>query len=174
MRIPGYWFEKKGVDIAIGTPPRPGEKVLYSLHGGAFTKHSAHPGNIISVLRHGLLKHTRSVERLFNIEYRLASRDTVGVSVNPLPAQLLDAVAGYEYLVRTVGFAPEQIILLGDSAGASLALGLVRYVLERSAAGDTDLPGVPAGLVLCSPWVDMAQRAYDPVSSAIEIGRAHV
>lgn len=165
--VPGYWFEKEGVDIAIGAPPRPGEKVIYSLHGGAFTKHSAHPDNIISVLRHGLFKHTQSVERLFNLEYRLASRDTSGASVNPLPAQLLDAVAGYDYLVHTVGFSPEQIIFLGDSAGASLALGLVRYVLERSAAGDTDLPGVPAGLVLCSPWADMAQRTYDPGSSAI-------
>ena len=34
-RIAGYWIGKQGVDIAAGAPPRKGEKILYSMHGGA-------------------------------------------------------------------------------------------------------------------------------------------
>jgi acetyl esterase/lipase len=165
-RIPGYWFEKKGLNIPVDTPPRPGEKIIYSFHGGAFTKHSAHPDDIISNLRHGVLEHTRTIERLFNLEFRTAHKSS-GASVNPFPAQLIDAIAGYSYLVNDIGFAPEDIVLLGDSAGGNLALMLVRYLLERRAAGDTGMPGVPSAVVLCSPWTDVAKRAYRPESSAI-------
>ena len=165
-RIPGYWFEKKGLDIPTSAPPRPGEKIIYSFHGGAFIKHSAHPDDLIASLRHGVLEHTQLIERLFNLEFRTA-RKVDGKSINPFPAQLLDAIAGYNYLVNDVGFAPEDIVLLGDSAGGNLALMLTRYLVERRAAGDTDLPGIPSAIVLCSPWVDVAERTYGPESSAL-------
>ena len=46
-------------------------------------------------------------------------------------AALIDALAGYNYLVNTVGFHPTRIILEGDSAGGNLALALTRYLLEH-------------------------------------------
>ena len=128
-RILGYWFEKKGLDISASAPPKAGEKVIYSLHGGAYTKMSAHPDNLVSALRHGLMEHTQTIHRLFNLEYRLATR-VGGKPVYPFPTQLIDAVAGYNYLVKDLGFAPENIIVIGDSAGGNLSVELVRYLLE--------------------------------------------
>ncbi|KIP05953.1 hypothetical protein PHLGIDRAFT_36168 [Phlebiopsis gigantea 11061_1 CR5-6] len=165
-RVPGYWFEKKGLDILPGAPPRAGEKVIYSLHGGAYTKMSAHPSNLVSILRHGLMEHTHSIQRLFNIEYRLATRVS-NKPVYPFPTQLIDAVAGYNYLVKDVGFAPENIIVTGDSAGGNLAIVLIRYLLERKAAGDINIPDIPSALLLFSPWVDLEVRQHNPNSSAI-------
>jgi hypothetical protein len=46
-RIPGYWYDKPGADIPIGQKPMPGEKVIYSLHGGGYTQLSAHPNDSI-------------------------------------------------------------------------------------------------------------------------------
>ncbi|KIP05956.1 hypothetical protein PHLGIDRAFT_479688 [Phlebiopsis gigantea 11061_1 CR5-6] len=165
-RIPGYWFEQKGLDIPVGAPPRAGEKIIYSLHGGAYTKMSAHPDDMSSTIRHGLLEHTHSIQRLFNIEYRLATRVS-GKPVHPFPTALIDAVAGYNYLVRDVGFAPENIIVIGDSAGGNLSVALVRYLVERKAAGDPDIPDVPSAMLLLSPWVDLEVREHAPSSSAL-------
>lgn len=152
-RIPGYWFEKKGHDRAIGEAPRQGEKVLYALHGGAYASLSAHPTDPTSSIPLGVLRHVPSVLRSFTLEYRLSSQTS-----NPFPAALLDAVAGYSYLVNDVGFSPRDIILEGDSAGGNLALALARYLVENQNCefpAGVSLPAPPGLLVLSSPWCDM-------------------
>lgn len=151
VRIPGYWLEKRGVDRLASSPPKKGEKVLYALHGGGFVSHSAHPDDDISNIPRGLLQHT-SIERAFTLEYRLSRGPPETVPTNPFPAALLDAIAGYNYLVSEVCFAPEDIILEGDSAGGNLALALARYLVENGANGDVTLPRPPGALILCSPW----------------------
>ena len=90
-----------------------------------------------------------------------------GKPVYPFPTQLIDAVAGYNYLVKDVGFAPENIIVIGDSAGGNLSVALVRYLLERKAAGDADIPDVPSAMLLLSPWVDLEVREHAPSSSTV-------
>ena len=60
-----------------------------------------------------------------------------------------------------------QIVIMGDSAGGGLALSLVMSL--RDLASD-----LPAGLVMMSPWVDLAMRGEsyvdradrDPIESA--------
>lgn len=163
-RVVGYWIEKKGVDIPINAPPRPDEKVILSFHGGIYVKFSAHPSDLISIARHELLKHTRSVTRILNVEYRL-SRRHARAPQHPFPAALLDAVAAYSYLVHTVGFAPHNIVLMGDSAGGNLALALTRYLRDRTTAGDTDLPALPAATLLLSPWVELPVAPAGPHAS---------
>ena len=150
IRIPGYWQEKKGVDRLIGAPPRRGEKVIYHLHGGGYVAHSAHPSDITAHIPRGIMEHT-PIERSFSIEYRVTREP----GINPFPAALLDAIAGYHYLIQDVGFASEDIVLEGDSAGANLALALVRYLVEDAGNGSVKLPGIPGALILCSPWVDL-------------------
>lgn len=152
IRIPGYWLEKRGINRLVGSPPKRDEKVLYALHGGGFVSHSAHPGDAVSNISRGLLQHT-SIERAFSLEYRLSKGPPETVPTNPFPAALLDAIAGYNYLVSEVCFAPEDIILEGDSAGGNLALALTRYLVENADNGDVKLPHPPGGLILCSPWV---------------------
>ncbi|KAI0293361.1 Alpha/Beta hydrolase protein [Multifurca ochricompacta] len=162
--IPGYWIDKENTSTGIGAPPGPGEKVIYSLHGGAYIRVSASPHDIAANIGRGLLEHCTDVHRVFAIEYRL-SKHLPDEPRHPFPAALLDALAGYVYLTDTVGFAPENIIIEGDSAGGNLALALVRYLVENAGL-IKGLPVPPEALLLLSPWVDPSDIAVPPGSRA--------
>src|SRR5579862_317064 len=73
-------------------------------------------------------------------DYRLAPEA-------PFPAALDDARCAYRWLLDGAG-APGKVAVSGDSAGGGLALALL--------AGQVAGPGAPAGLVLWSPWADLA------------------
>ncbi|KAI0296504.1 alpha/beta-hydrolase [Multifurca ochricompacta] len=163
--IPGYWFDKQGVDTPIGAPPRPGEKVIYSLHGGGYTRYSASPKDLIARILHGLLENCTDVQRIFAAEYRLSRAAPEDTPAHAFPAALLDALAGYTYLVETVGFAPQDIVIEGDSAGGNLALALTRYLVEN-AGSVAGLPAPPGALLLLSPWVDLTIKSPEPGSRA--------
>ena len=164
MSIPGYWFDKDGVDTPIGARPRSSEKVIYALHGGAYILASASPGNGHDIIIHGLMRHCAGVERVFAVEYRLSRAAPEDTPAHPFPAALLDALAGYTYLIDSVGFAPQDIIIEGDSAGGNLALALTRYLVEN--AGLAGLPAPPGALILLSPWVDLFSKVARPGSRA--------
>ncbi|CAI2179380.1 18472_t:CDS:2 [Funneliformis geosporum] len=117
------------------------EKIVIFLHGGGYCC-----GNIDSS-REILCEISKlSGARILAIEYRLAPQQ-------PFPAALCDALAAYLYLknppndARFKPYKPEQIVLLGSSAGGglSLSLGLALRDLGLS---------LPAGIALWSPWVD--------------------
>lgn len=164
ISVPGYWMDQEGSDTPVGTPPRDGEKVLFHLHGGGYARLSAHPNDGPSNIPRGILKHANSVQRSFNLEYRL-TKGPPSSPTNPFPAALLDAIAGYNYLVNEIGFAPENIIVEGDSAGGNLALALVRYLVEYQGRIDPSLPRPPSALLLFSPWCDLGIRGHDQDSS---------
>lgn len=78
------------------------------------------------------------------------------------PGSIVQGLAGWFYLTRTLGYHPSQIIVGGDSYGAEVAISLTRYLL-------TDFPGYegydieahgartgerPGALLLLSPYVD--------------------
>ncbi|KAF5354962.1 hypothetical protein D9756_005368 [Leucocoprinus leucothites] len=154
VRIPGYWMNKKGMDVEVDAAPKPGEKVILALHGGAYIRLSAHPSDVTAEIARGLLNTVDSVKRILSVEYRLCSHKPFQVA-NPFPAALLDALAGYIYLVNEVGFAPSDIIVEGDSAGGNLAHALTRYLVEYK--GTPGLPAAPGALLLLSPWVDLGE-----------------
>ncbi|KAF7796925.1 hypothetical protein EIP86_008110 [Pleurotus ostreatoroseus] len=160
VRIPGYWHHKAGDDRAPGTSARPGEKVLLALHGGAYIQHSAHPADHIANITTGILGATPSLSRALSVEYRLTQLPPL-MPTNPFPAALLDAIAGYNYLVDELGFDPADIVVHGDSAGANLALALVRYLVEYRASPGANLPAPPGALLLCSPWADLSIFGHD-------------
>ncbi|KAF8897030.1 Alpha/Beta hydrolase protein [Gymnopilus junonius] len=165
IRVPGYWIHKTGTSIKVASGPQPGEKVIYQFHGGGYTRLSAHPNDVTSQIVKGYLKHLDIVSRVFSLEYRLASTKPFQVA-HPFPTQLLDALAGYNYLVNVVGFAPENIIISGDSAGGNLAHALTRYLTEYQESAEVNLPAPPGALILLSPWVDLGTTANTPNSSA--------
>jgi len=101
---------------------------------------------------------------VFAVEYRL-SKHSPDEPAHPFPAALLDALAGYVYLTVTIGLAPDDIIIAGDSAGGNLALALVRYLVENAGliAG---LPAPPMALLLLSPWADPGDTSVPPGSRA--------
>jgi acetyl esterase/lipase len=162
--IPGYWMDKADTNTDIGAPPRPGEKVVYTLHGGAYIRLSASPYDMAANIGRALLEHCTNVRRVFALEYRLSKHEP-DVPVHPFPAALLDALAGYVYLTEVVGFAPENIVIVGDSAGGNLALALVRYLVENVGVVP-GLPTPPEALLLLSPWVDPNDIAVPPGSRA--------
>ena len=150
--IPAYWLEKNGIDLPTNARPLEGEKVLFVLHGGAYAMQSAHPNALAAMIPRSILKFSApSVRRAFMLEYR-NSKSPASPPENPFPAALLDAIAGYNYLVNAVGFAPENIIVEGDSAGGNLGLALVRYLIDNK--GVDGIPGTPGALLLLSPWTD--------------------
>ncbi|KAM0805746.1 Alpha/Beta hydrolase protein [Usnea florida] len=115
--------------------------VLY-FHGGAFVMgegRTAQSGFAANTLI------TNLNATVLSISYRLSS--------NPhceFPAALQDAVSAYSYLL-SLAIPPSQIVIAGDSAGANLAVGLLRYIAEYHPA---NLPP-PRAALLGSPWLDL-------------------
>ncbi|KZV84715.1 alpha/beta-hydrolase [Exidia glandulosa HHB12029] len=141
-RISGYWLGQRDAKGRFGQPAAPGERVLYSLHGTIF-------------LIGGFLA------RAVNLEYRLSSAAPYAAA-NPFPTALLDALAGYRYLVHGLGFSPKNIIIEGDSAGAHLGMTLIMYLIKSHFQ---DLPP-PGGLLMLSPTLDWGNtHDLDPLSS---------
>lgn len=68
------------------------------------------------------------------------------------PGPLLDALAAYLYLFHNLHFLPENIILIGDSAGGHLSLMLTRYLHFLGLE-------LPRTMALCSPWCDFTSNS---------------
>jgi acetyl esterase/lipase len=127
--------------------------VVY-LHGGGYATGSAETFRSLST---HLARATRS--RVLAVDYRLAPE-------HPYPAALEDAIASYRF-VRSAGFAPDQVALVGDSSGGGLALGTLVALRDRG----EPLPG--CAVCLC-PFTDLtlsgasleANADTDPMVSA--------
>jgi len=74
---------------------------------------------------------------IFNREKRFISMHSVEFRLlpdYPFPAQLQDAVSVYINLLRR-GIPGHQIVLMGDSSGANIALSLARWVRDAIREG---------------------------------------
>lgn len=130
------------------------DAVLFYLHGGAyvFCSPSTHRQLVAA------LSEAAGIAA-FALDYRLAPE-------SPFPAAVEDAVNGYRWLLSQ-GFAPERIVIAGDSAGGGLTMATL------VAARDAGL-AMPAAAVLISPWADLTitaesyqtRVAEDPTLSA--------
>lgn len=88
------------------------------------------------------------------MEYTLAPRDVDATATRSFPLQILEALSAYHHLVVTLNIPAHRIVLIGDSAGAHLALALQRYLLESGCMSS------PRALLLLSPWCDLAVYVY--------------
>ncbi len=124
--VPVVTIDVEGVDN--------GAVILY-FHGGAYAIGTA----ASSVgLASNLGRHAGA--RVISVDYRLAPE-------HPYPAALEDATAAYRALVDG-DYAPSQIAIAGESAGAGLAVATLVAVVRAG------LP-LPAAAVLMSPWADL-------------------
>ena len=124
------------------------KKVILHLHGGGFVLSDARDMNC-KFCADTLTKATGAMA-LF-VEYQLSSHPGCR-----FPATLPDALSAYQHLLN-MGLPPSRIILSGDSAGANLAIALVRYAAENP-----DIVPTPSATLLSSPWVDMSDKRQDP------------
>ncbi|GJF00509.1 alpha/beta hydrolase [Phanerochaete sordida] len=146
-RVIGYMQYRKGDERRADEKARPGEKVMYYLHGGGyFMGDSSGPS---AWFCSKWLEESPAFGRTFQLDYRLATADPLP-RTNNFPAALLDAVAGYHHLVNVLGFAPRDVLFAGESVGAHLHVNLVRYLAQQRFAA---LP-LPGSLVLLSPVAD--------------------
>lgn len=155
VRTRCFWFmHKDGL-----RPPHRGEKkkrdrpVFLYFHGGAgvtFGAGDPFMGQCLAVN----LAHTTGID-VFSVDYLLSP-------TSRWPGHIVQALAGWFYLTRDLGYDPSQIIIGGDSFGGALTLQLTRYLLtdfpsyegydvEASAARKGEKPGA---LLLLSPYCD--------------------
>ena len=112
-----------------------GRSLLY-LHGGGFVI-----GSPLTHLDLTACIALRSEARVWSLDYRLAPE-------RPFPAAPQDVFAAYRALLDQ-GVDPSQVVVAGDSAGGTLALGLLVQLQQHG------LP-LPAGGVLISPAPDLS------------------
>jgi acetyl esterase/lipase len=135
--VPAEWFRGEGSDES---------RVLLYLHGGGYSIGS------IDVHREPVSRLCLAAGLLALVpEYRLAPE-------HPFPSQLEDAVACYRWLLET-GFAPNRIMIAGESAGGGLTLSTL------VALRDARVP-LPAAAVCVSPWVDLEMRGETMTTNA--------
>ena len=111
------------------------DRVLLYLHGGGYVIGSINTHREL-VARIAQAAGVRGLA----LDYRLAPE-------HPFPAAVEDATSAYAWLLEQ-GYAPERIVIAGDSAGGGLTLATLVNARERS------LP-MPAAAVCLSPWVDL-------------------
>ena len=136
----GYSFLRvslKNFEVEIVTPPKIlSGMVVLQLHGGGYI------GKLKNAYRSFAKNYSdmRGGIRVFSADYRVAPQ-------NPYPAALQEAYQSYCFLLN-LGYAGNQVILAGDSAGGGLCLALCAYLREKGKP-------MPAAAVLMSPWTDL-------------------
>ncbi|WP_405485200.1 alpha/beta hydrolase [Nocardia sp. NBC_00511] len=118
----------------VGGPARPGQRVLYYLHGSGYIGCSpaTHRGLVTQLT-------SRTGRPAFVLRYRRGPE-------HRFPAAHQDAVDGFLWLLGQ-GFDPADIVVAGDSAGGHLTVALCGELRRRGIAQ-------PAGAVLMSPLID--------------------
>lgn len=140
--VPAEWIRPAGAR---------NDKAMLYLHGGGYCMGSCdtHRPLVSRLAKAG------DIDTL-SIAYRLAPE-------HPFPAAFDDATAAYDGLLND-GYAPDDIVVAGDSAGGALAVALCISLR------DNDMP-LPAAVVCISPWIDLkgtgesirTRLRFDPV-----------
>lgn len=121
-----FWFEN--------IEQKETKQLIIYLHGGAFTL-----GGIVShspLVTH--LANEFNVPLLF-VEYSLAPE-------KPFPTAINEVVKVYQSILQT--YPKSEIIFIGDSAGAGLAISVISKMNELEIK-------IPHSLVMISPWTDL-------------------
>lgn len=145
VRKPIYWTEvhRDGVRgiYAVMDATRKPDIMLYYCHGGGFSMGSTYFYLEFLLVWLTLLKQAGYANpALFALDYTLVPEATY-------PTQVQEALAGYKYVLSTVD-SPSQVVVSGDSAGATLILSLMLCVSGYSSLKN-QMPGLA---IIISPW----------------------
>ncbi|MBO5262277.1 MAG: alpha/beta hydrolase fold domain-containing protein [Clostridia bacterium] len=116
--------------------------ILY-LHGGGYTC-----GDLDYAKGFATMLCAKCGIKVLCVAYRLAPEHV-------FPAAIDDSMEAYGYLLSH-GYAPESIILCGESAGGGLCYSLCLKLREKGRV-------MPAGIIAISPWTDMtaSSKSYE-------------
>lgn len=134
--------------------PRKGEPrgCVFYVHGGSFIAERS-PRITALVARFA----AAAGARVFAPNYRLAPE-------HPCPCAVEDVVAAYRWFKET---SPEEpVVALAESAGAAVLLAALQRLRDE---GD-ELPG---GIVLLSPWVDLALQSWSVITASLAASTPH-
>ena len=134
---PSEWFAPKS------TEPR--GHVFY-VHGGSFVAERS-PRITQLVARFA----ATAEARVFAPSYRLAPE-------HPCPAAVEDIVAAWAWFRET--YPDEPVVALAESAGAAVMLSALQQANARGL-------GLPAGVVLLSPWVDLSLQSWSVTAASL-------
>ncbi|KAG8680719.1 hypothetical protein FRC11_002093, partial [Ceratobasidium sp. 423] len=113
QRIPTYGFGKWGVSSSVPL-----------VNDGGFIAGTADPGDLTANIPRGFAQYgDLVVVRILSVDYRISASHPYAVAA-PFPTAIIDALSGYVYLARRLGFKLQNVIICGDSADGNLALGL--------------------------------------------------
>lgn len=123
------------------------DRVIFLIHGGSFRV------GLVDMYRKLAEKLSRMLDGadVVSVDYRLFPEYT-------FPCQLEDTVRVYKTLLAK-GIRPENIVFLGDSAGATLCLTVSLYLR------DNDIP-LPGKIICFSLWGDMTSSGKSRVKNA--------
>ena len=127
-----------GFEACFVTPVEANEadgRVILYLHGGGYVA-----GNLQYASGFASILAAETNLRVLSAAYRLAPE-------NPFPAAVDDACAAYQHLLDQ-GFRPQDISLVGESAGGGLVFSLCLMLKQKG----IPLPGAVVGI---SPWTDL-------------------
>ncbi len=124
--VPAEWLEPESA---------PKNKLIFYVHVGGYVSGSCNDHrNIVSKVA------AAAGVKLLLYEYRLAPEF-------PYPYAINDSVAVYREVLER-GYQPENIIIMGESAGGGLALALLLALKQKK------IP-LPKAAVVISPWTDL-------------------
>ncbi|PFH61025.1 hypothetical protein XA68_18390 [Ophiocordyceps unilateralis] len=171
VECPVHWYEhvhREGDTAVEGLwvrhdPNRSPDLVIYYIHGGGFSMGSSYFYlEFLMAWVHLLLDAGFENPAVFAPNYTL-------VPEAGYPTQLFDVVCGYDHVLQVAGDA-SRVCVAGDSAGSTLALGLLLKIgaqaQESCGLGirmdASPVRPVPLMAALISPWVKLKSDAHYP------------
>mmetsp|Transcript_22857 Transcript_22857/g.74610 ORF Transcript_22857/g.74610 Transcript_22857/m.74610 type:complete len:413 (-) Transcript_22857:79-1317(-) len=120
------------------------ERFIFYVHGPTASPSSSAHRDLVS--RIALDAHAAVVL----VDYRRTPENTREESQE-------DINKAFRWFIEQPGVCPANLLVACDGLGASLAINLLCEIRDERTRGGADL--LPAGLVLISPWVDLAESS---------------
>lgn len=140
--VPSAWFSPESLNLINTTPAR---TILY-VHGGSYCLDRTKLHNKLAA---NLAEHAQA--RVLSVDYGLAPE-------NPFPDGIEDVVKSYRWLIDQ-GISSQNIALVGDSAGAGIALAALLAMRDQKM-------NMPAAYVALCPWADLTFSGASIIENA--------
>ena len=145
-------------------------KLLFYVHGGAFVGPKAGPLN--NFYLKDFANNLKGL-KILSMDYSPAPEAPFPIALQQVLDTYLWLTSGREEVLHTIGFYPDEIVLLGDSSGGNLVASLTVILNELREMGLGFKPFMPRSAVLCFPktslqfdlFPSLCLAVFDPILS---------